>query len=44
MIVDIDALNLPFSDFSDEISELGQARGLDIRALHEDIFDAMHRI
>ena len=44
MIVDIDALNLPFSDFSEEIGELGKRRGLDIRALHEDIFDAMHRI
>ena len=44
MIVDIDALNLPFADFSEEIGELGRNRGLDIRALHEDIFDAMHRI
>ena len=44
MLVDIDALTLPFSDFSDEIGALGRSRGLDIRALHEDIFNAMHRI
>ena len=30
--------------FSDEIGALGRSRGLDIRALHEDIFNAMHRI
>lgn len=44
MLVDIDALVLPFADFSDELAALGQRGGLDIRALHEDIFDAMHRI
>ena len=44
MLVGIDDLTLPFSDFSDEISALGASRGLDIRAVHEEIFDAMHRI
>lgn len=44
MLVDIDKLTLGFRDFADKLSELGKSRGLDIRAVHEEIFDAMHRI
>ena len=44
MLADIDKLNCPFADFSDALSALGRDRGLDIRAVHEEIFDAMHRI
>jgi len=44
MLVEIDQLNLPFSAFADKLSALGDARALDIRAVHEEIFDAMHRI
>ena len=44
MLADIDKLNCPFADFSDALAALGRARGLDIRAVHEEIFDAMHRI
>ncbi len=44
MLVEIDRLNLPFSAFADKLSALGTARALDIRAVHEEIFDAMHRI
>lgn len=44
MLVDIDALALPFGGFADRLSELGRGRGLDIRAVHEEIFEAMHRI
>ena len=44
MLVDIDSLSLAFSDFADKLADLGKSRGLDIRAVHEEIFDAMHRI
>ena len=44
MLADIDKLNCPFADFSDALAALGRDRGLDIRAVHEEIFDAMHRI
>lgn len=44
MLADIDNLSCPFSDFADALAALGNTRGLDIRAVHEEIFDAMHRI
>ncbi len=44
MLVEIDKLNQPFAAFADKLSALGASRGLDIRAVHEEIFDAMHRI
>ncbi len=44
MLVDIDRLNMPFSDFSDAMAALGKSRALDIRAVHEEIYEAMHRI
>ena len=44
MLVDIDALTCPFSSFADALASLGRDRALDIRAVHEEIFDAMHRI
>lgn len=44
MIVEIDGLNVPFTVFSDRLSELGKENGLEIHLMHEDIFDSMHRI
>ena len=44
MLADIDNLNCPFADFADAMAALGRDRGLDVRAVHEEIFDAMHRI
>lgn len=44
MLVDITALNVDFSDLSDELSALGKTLGLDIRVMHEEIFNSMHRI
>lgn len=44
MLIDIDRLRTPFSAFADEMTALGAERGLDVRAVHEDIFSAMHRI
>ncbi len=44
MLADISALSMPFAEFSAALSELGKSRVLDIRAVHEEIFEAMHRI
>ncbi len=44
MLVDITALNVDFSDLSDELTALGKTLGLDIRVMHEEIFNSMHRI
>lgn len=44
MLVDIDAINVPFTDFVDVMTELGHANGLEIHAMHEDIFNSMHKI
>ncbi|MBQ8836548.1 MAG: ACT domain-containing protein [Clostridia bacterium] len=44
MIADISALEGDFAKFADELKALGEKSGLDIRCMHEDIFDAMHKI
>ncbi len=44
MLVDIRELNISFSDFTDKMAALGSDSGLEIRAMHEEIFDAMHRV
>lgn len=44
MLVDISALNVPFSQFAETLKKLGEEKGLDIHAMHEDIFNSMHRI
>lgn len=44
MVTDIDSINVPFTEFVDAMSKLGEANGLFIRTMHEDIFNSMHRI
>ena len=44
MLADIDGLKLPFSEFVDIMSAVGQERGLSINVMHEDIFNTMHHI
>jgi len=44
MIVEIDKLNVRFTEFVDAMALLGRENGLDIHAMHEDIFNSMHRI
>ena len=44
MLVEIDGLNLPFTEFVDKVRSLGIKNGLEINAMHEDIFDSMHKI
>ncbi len=44
MLVDIDDMSVPFSEFVDRLESLGNKNGLEIKTMHEDIFNSMHRI
>ena len=44
MLCDIADLSVSFMEFSDSLARLGKETGLDIHALHEDIFNSMHKI
>ena len=44
VLVDIDGLSCTFGDFVDKMGALGDANGLRIATMHEDIFNSMHRI
>lgn len=44
MIVDIDKLSLPFTEFVDHVKHYGEENSLQISAMHEDIFSSMHHI
>lgn len=44
MMADVSDCNIPFSDFSDELSDYGKNNGLSIHVMNEDIFNSMHRI
>ena len=44
MMVDIEKSNVPFGQFADELTALGDSLGLSIHTMHEDIFNSMHQI
>ena len=44
MIVDTSGLSMSFTDFVDVMAKLGNENALDIRTMHEDIFNSMHKI
>lgn len=44
MLVDISGSSVDFSTLSGELASLGDEMGLKILAMHEDIFNTMHRI
>ena len=44
MLVEIAQLSIPFSVFADKLADAGKEQGLDIRAMHEDIFNTMHHV
>ena len=44
MLVDISELKISFADFAEQLRKSGEELGVDIRAMHEDIFNTMHRI
>lgn len=44
MLTEITEIKGSFADFSDKMKNLGEANCLDIRVMHEDVFNSMHRI
>lgn len=44
MMVDISESDIPFTSFAEGLEAAGREMGLTIHAVHEDIFNAMHRI
>ena len=44
MVIEVNDLAVPFADLVEELRVLGVENGLDIRTMHEDIFNSMHRI
>ena len=44
MVCDISNISIDFGKFSDEMAKLGEEQGLSIHAMHEDIFNSMHKI
>ena len=44
MLVDITKCNVPFVTLADQFDAAGEAMGLKIHTMHEDVFNAMHRI
>lgn len=44
MIVDTNKMNKHFGEMADELKQLGESIGVDIKCQKEEIFDKMHRI
>ena len=44
MLVELEGLTVDFVTFTDELKKRGEALGVDIRVMHEDIFNTMHKI
>ncbi|MBQ2391904.1 MAG: ACT domain-containing protein [Clostridia bacterium] len=44
MMSEVSLCNIPFAEFVDKMSTLGNEMGLSIHVMHEDIFNSMHRI
>lgn len=44
MLVDVSKCNIEFTVFADKCKKLGDELGLAVSAMHEDIFNSMHRI
>ena len=44
MVIEVSDITVPFSTLVEELRVLGENNGLDIRTMHEDVFNSMHRI
>lgn len=44
MVGDVDGLNVPFGEFSDAMSDMGNKINMSIHVMHEDLFNSMHKI
>lgn len=44
MMADISSSTVVFNEFADELNKYGEDNSLSIHAMHEEIFNSMHRI
>ena len=44
MLVDVSKCNIEFTAFAEDCKKMGEDMGLAVSAMHEDIFNSMHRI
>ncbi|MBO5735600.1 MAG: ACT domain-containing protein [Clostridia bacterium] len=44
MLVDLEKMSAPFGNFAEALEALADRSGLKIHAMHEDVFQSMHRI
>ena len=44
MMVELEGLENDFRTFAEDMMRVGLENGVDIRVMHEDIFNSMHRI
>ena len=44
MLVELSDMNIEFALFAETLKKTGEENGIDIRVMHEDIFNSMHRI
>ena len=44
MLVELEGMTAPFSEFAEEMKKSGESQGVDIHVMHEDIFNSMHKI
>ena len=44
MLVEVDGISVDFKTFCEAMENEGRKSGVDIRVMHEDIFNSMHRI
>ncbi len=44
MVCDVKDLNVKFNEFVDNMKAAGESKNLEIHVMHEDIFNAMHKI
>lgn len=44
MLVELDGLSTDFRGFAEGMEQAGRGCGVDIRVMHEDIFNSMHKI
>lgn len=44
MLVELDGMSTDFASFAQNLKEAGESWGVDVRVMHEDIFNTMHRI
>lgn len=44
MLVELDGLTTDFASFASAMEKSGEEWGVDVRVMHEDIFNTMHKI